>query len=415
MKIIYTTLILYLTVVLNCYSQNYWNDSLINELGKKEVIEKLWIIDTFQIHKRSSPIGVNSIKNISQVSEFLNEHKELNIKIVLESSKWLKKRSNDIYKSLIYFNVEPERIEVRDSIFDISNKLQIARRLVSVKFEQEYEYSKTLANLNEAFQNRDKKYLNEFISSFKNKNSSVKPRNEKVGLLQIDKLIESFHQEFYTKSGKAKYSILPQNYILEIGEATRFTSESGYDEDLEMYIAESDYTYINNPVRYTYKYYIDTPTDNTIFLSEVLRKATISYLGFDFNYSLDSMFNIPSNIKPVNMTKSKLEFIKNIFSPKYKYLVRDYCNGYMFWDHHWELQDLFTIKRIQIDEESRIAFLTFYDLNIEEKLVSYEYKDGNWILSEYDKNKYKSNTWIYLIVIIFTLLLGSILKIKKSA
>ena len=407
----------------SCFCQEYWNDSTTLTNTRENIINQIWIIDTIAFPLSQAYVrNINSKGQLHNVAEFLSENRDLSIKLTCllnkeydtTSSHWLRTKSHDYYKSLIYFNVSPESIQCIDSVFSNqseSGKLKIAERKVLAEFHINEDCEKLKIKFNEAFLLNNEDKLNSIFEELL-KNNSI-PRFDKKPLLErykINALIDLFYKDFFRYYKKSKFTIIPFIYPVELGEIERITSDEEYLEDIDAIIPAFDFTSSRYSNSYLYEYKVIPDYDNHLFQTEGLRIGLQEFLGYDFEFKLDSMTNTPSSFVMVNKTKEKFDFISKYLFPKHEYLVRDYCNTYMFWDHHWELQAPYTIKKIQIDINSYTAFITFKNDKLEENIVTYKLIDGKWINNE--PNKY--NRKVILAITILLGLISIVILIRKK-
>ena len=143
-----------------------------------------------------------------------------------------------------------------------------------------------------------------------------------------------------------------------------------------------------------------------------MRRVFVEYLGYEFNYDLNEMTNIPSNIKPKGLTKKRLAGLNKYIQPEYESLERGACNMHVFWDFNWDFQDSFTPKSVSIDDKDKVAFIEFKDESRHTHYAQFDYTVKGWQFVEVIGNEYTRPTpkWKYLFAgILFLILLAMIL------
>ncbi len=383
--------------------------------GEKLLRQRALVLDSLQFDINNSHVkNLNTQCNIDELAQFLEENKALNANIYVLmntnydtiSSHFLKTRSDNLIRSLIYFNVDPERVQVKDSVvksYDRQYTREEAFRKIEVHLGQDNNYFSTLENLNGAFLNGEVPMLfQKWSSSFHSKQQQLNLPNNLIQF-EVDDLIKQFYSTVYKNKRYSKYLVLPQVYSVRIGTVFKSTTPEHYFEEMDLSIAGSvDVTSMANS-HYRVAYIPALDDENIIYLTEERRRALKEFLDFDFSYDLDSMTNSPSNIKPQRETLSRLQAVKKLIDPRHEYLVRGFCHSHMFWDFHWQFSSPYVLDLISIDEASKNAFLDFKNENMELRTAVFLRRQGEWVFKEIIDYKCKPSILSWKLILYLSL------------
>lgn len=402
-----------------------WFDSTIFPLNKVFEEGDTVVLDTLQFDLNATSVKqLNSHQNIYELTEFLKKRPEWVVQIYVltntnydtTSNHFLRTQAKDIYKSLIYYNIDPSRFQVKDSVvltFDKQFDKNKAYRKIVVILKEQSNFSPLWNDFNEAYQLNNDGKLEACFDKMVSKKAETPIIPTDLKTYQITNLIDQFYQQFYTIESSVNYKILPHKYEIEIGEVNKYVMPDEYIEELEITIA--GFTSVGSmPDRFyevTYQHLI--PTQKVIYFKESYRSAMTNFLQYNFSYDLDEMTNIPSNIEPIHSTKKKLKDIEKYIKPIYDYKVKGSCNMHTFWKFHWDFQDANTPILISINEEDKTAFIEFKEEERVTKYAKYQYSDKDWVFMEVFETGLNQTIpfWKYFVVGIFCLFFLAIIAI----
>jgi hypothetical protein len=387
-------IILFIIIIIsaNCsYSKLKWKTVIDNPteekldtiINKKFSIGDKWLLDSLTYDIRNGSSNLSHEGDIYELSQWMKHHRDVDftVKIMMNENynkndttaiHWIRTRANNIKRTLIYFDVNPIRFSTKDTIVDFKNRFgkYEAHRQIIVEIDSIVNFNSLLSKFNEAYEKSQeelKRLLVELINNEKQKKYFIP---KELTELKIDHLINDFHSKFYDKRSNDKFEILPLLYPIQFGNIDELLLDEHIINEYEP--EENSYEALK------IKYKIQSINENYIYQSEEFRRAIEQFLGYEFSYGLQEMTNKPDNIQPVKTTKDKFEFISEYIHPRNEYLIRDFCNAHMFWNHHWEIVEPNTIKNIMIDTKTKKAYIKFRNAKFEKQLIQYELIEGKW-------------------------------------
>ena len=403
-----------------------WFDSTIFPINKVFEEGDTVVLDTLQFDLGALLVeNINNPQSIYELSHFLTKRPEWLVQIFVltntnydtTSNHFLRTQAKDLQKSLIYFNVDPARFQIKDSVviaFDKQFGKNKAYRKIVVVFKGQTDFGLLWKDLNEAYQSKKKIRLQTFFDEMVVEKATVPIIPTELKNHQITKLIDQFYHQFYEVNPSANFKILPYKYEIEIGDISKVVIPDEYIEEWETVIKGATIVLSIPDQFYEVVYQPPIPTQKVIYLKENYRGALVNFLQYNFSYELDEMTNIPSNIEPIHSTKEKLEALEKYIKPNYDYEVKGRCNAYTFWNFHWGFQDENTPILISISEIDKTAFIEFKDEQRVIKYAKYEFQNEKWSFIEvFDIGENPPTSfWKYLIVGILGLFMVTSLIIK---
>lgn len=386
----FIVLLLFLLIAIPSTSQNY---KLFDE-EKEWPNGNDWVIDSFKFDVNEDySRDDNYLNNIYHFKEVLKKNKDLNVSIyVLMNSSYDTTSSNlarvtarNIISDLAYYNISPLRFQVKDSLVYEWDKIydkDVAYRKILARRNESSSYQTILDSLVINYQ-KGKNELSRFIynkANYISENTQFKIKSNELNNWNIPQLIESFHHQFFSHIKRSKFSLIPSNYSVQIGDPN-ISENAGYEEyNIPAWISFES----SANTSFLCQYSIKEKDNKMIFLSKEIRRALEEFLGYNFSYKTDEITNIPSNITPVENTKRRLSALKGIINPKFEYVTLGACNAHTFWDFHWELKAPYTANQISINRNSNKAFIEYKDSRFKTFVAIFKMK-GN-LRWEYVKN-----------------------------
>ncbi|PHN07877.1 hypothetical protein [Flavilitoribacter nigricans] len=376
-----------------------------------------WTVDSFLFNVQGYTHEINTSERLREVIRLLGDDHSLLAEIIVLmnanydtiTSHFLRLRADAIYRDLVYFNVPPSQFQVKDSLvsrFDAVFTPDEAYRKIIVRFSRSAAYLNEMQLLEEA-REMPANYL-AYFRTLESRQLGAKDPQEVTELkesYQLPELIDQFYREYYRPPSGQQFEVLPLTYPIEIGNI-HYDTIPGWSCGIMDRQPDEQISYSTVEVsNYVYQYRAAIETaKRPLFADQHQLRALADYLAYDFSYQISSEINIPFNIRPVSETRSRLEAISKVISPRYDYLIRGNCNSHYFWNFHWNISAPYTIRKIGIDEASRSAYLNYEDSQGETQYAVYDLGEAGWT-NRHAPSASLPGHYLYLVVILSIILL----------